>query len=41
MVSMLKKNLYKNKIILLLKNYVIDDEKINEMYYLINKGEII
>lgn len=41
MVSMLKKKLYKNKIILLLKNYVIDDEKINEMYYLINKGEII
>lgn len=41
MASMPKKNPYKNKTILLLKNHAIDDEKINEMHHLINKGEII
>lgn len=41
MASMPKKKPYKNKTILLLKNHAIDDEKINEMHHLINKGEII
>lgn len=41
MATMPKKNPYKNKTILLFKNHAIDDEKINEMHHLINKGEII
>lgn len=41
MANMQKKTKHKNKTILLFKNHAMDDEKVNEMYHLINKGEII
>lgn len=41
MANMQKKTKHKNKTILLFKNHALDDEKVNEMYHLINKGEII